>query len=55
MKKCDFCKSSLPNGECYWKLRENRKDDCEKAIAIMVDVLKSTNSKDNKRKIKNRR
>lgn len=39
MMKCDFCKKSMPNGECTWLLAGSREADCEKAIKRMVEAL----------------
>lgn len=43
MKKCDFCTKSLSNGKCWWG-SIGRKSDCKKAIELMVEALKSSNS-----------
>lgn len=44
--KCDFCPMSGPDGKCFWSAQPLREDDCEKAIKLMVKVLKINQEKE---------
>ena len=45
MTKCDFCKRSGPDGNCFWSSQSARENDCEKAIKLMIKTLKNSGGK----------